>query len=98
MPNRNYIAGRNFEYEVKRYYEKIGYIVFRTAGSHSCVDLIGVHQDFSYPVLFIQCKKHNGKNKPNLERNELSFLHLPGKKIFAVKKVRQRGFDIYEVE
>ena len=58
MPNKNYISGRNFEYRVKKYLESKGYLVFRTAGSHSIADLIVFPRTPGKPVL-IQCK-HTG--------------------------------------
>jgi hypothetical protein len=57
MPNRNYRKGRAYEYEIKKRYEKLGYTVFRTAGSHSPADLIAVKNIMSrLEVLLIQCK------------------------------------------
>ena len=59
MSNKNYVRGRNFEYKIKKKYEKKGYIVFRTAGSHSVADLIAIPKlekiDEWNPIL-IQCK------------------------------------------
>jgi Holliday junction resolvase len=55
MPNRNYVNGRAFEYKTKKKLEQMGYTVFRTAGSHSKVDLIAY--DIEHRVVwFIQCK------------------------------------------
>jgi hypothetical protein len=42
MPNKRYIAGRNFEYKVKRELESLGWYVIRSAGSKSLFDLIGI--------------------------------------------------------
>ena len=58
MPNKNYISGRRFEYRVKKHLENKGWVVFRTAGSHSPVDLIAFRKGLK-PCL-IQCKY--GKN------------------------------------
>lgn len=61
--NRNYLRGRQKEYELKDRLEKQGYIVFRTSGSHGVVDLIAVKPDTSkgdadlFPeIQFIQIK------------------------------------------
>lgn len=54
-PNPNYVAGRAFEYARKKHWEKEGYLVMRTAGSHGAFDLIAV-KDNSVPF-FIQCKR-----------------------------------------
>ncbi len=54
MPNKQYKKGTNFEYKVKKYYEKQGAFVFRSAGSHSPLDLL-----IFYPggtIMGIQCK------------------------------------------
>jgi len=52
--NKAYIKGYAFEMRVKKYFESIGYTVFRSAGSHSVADLIAFQPPF-YPSL-IQCK------------------------------------------
>jgi Holliday junction resolvase len=56
MPNKNYIKGRNFEYRIKKMYEKDGYLVFRTAGSHSPADLIAFPFPGTKKPILIQCK------------------------------------------
>jgi len=53
MVNKKYRAGRRFEYEVKKYFEKLGWLVFRTAGSHGLADIIAVKES---DTLLIQCK------------------------------------------
>lgn len=57
MPNKNYVSGRRFEYKVKKHLEENGYLVFRSAGSHSIADLIAISKG---DTLLIQCK-HYGK-------------------------------------
>lgn len=57
--NKNYNSGRKFEYRVKKYLEKEGYYVMRSAGSKSPFDLIAIANNkefFTYKVLLIQCK------------------------------------------
>lgn len=58
MPNKNYLAGRRFEYDLKKSYEKAGAHVMRTAGSHGKFDLIvvpiGLGKDKM--IQLIQCK------------------------------------------
>lgn len=53
MPNANYRAGRALEYEVKKDFERRGYQVSRTAGSHGLFDLICLRAD---DVVLVQCK------------------------------------------
>jgi hypothetical protein len=40
MPNKNYIRGANFERSILNKLKEIGYDGMRSAGSHSCADLI----------------------------------------------------------
>lgn len=54
MSNKNYIKGRAFEYKRMKAWERNGYTVLRTAGSHGFADLVAVKR--TYPVEFIQCK------------------------------------------
>lgn len=51
----NYEKGRRGEYEVKAMLEKQGWQVYRTAGSHSAVDLVCL-RDGNKPLL-IQVKR-----------------------------------------
>lgn len=72
MANKNYRAGRAFEYRVAKTYRDLGYTVLRTAGSHGPFDLIAIPHRWRavWPVtLFIQCK-----NRPptQAERDKLS--------------------------
>ena len=66
-----YSRGRAFEYRVKKLYEAMGWIVFRTAGSHSPADLICMARD----VILVQCKySKSGRMKWN--KKELRKLQL----------------------
>jgi Holliday junction resolvase len=59
MPNKNYVKGANFERKVKKFYEGLGYLVFRTAGSHSPADLIAfspLKNMKEWNPILIQCK------------------------------------------
>ena len=80
MPNRNYNKGRAYEYKIKKRYEKLGYTVFRTAGSHSPADLIAlrclkrIHLNWNsmslLDVVLIQCKTIrpvHWQNEPEIE-------------------------------
>lgn len=64
----NYTKGRAFEYQVKKILEKDGQTVWRTAGSHSPVDLIAVYKDTfgNMQINFIQCKTGKKINKDSL--------------------------------
>lgn len=57
MPNKNYLRGRRFEWEVKKQLEQSGYSVMRTAGSHGFADIIAIrHANGQTHIRFIQCK------------------------------------------
>ena len=51
----NYERGRAFEYARKKHYEDNGYLVVRSAGSHSPFDLVAFHA-WQVPIA-IQCKR-----------------------------------------
>lgn len=73
MPNKNYVNGRAKEYRVKKQWEKAGYTVLRTAGSHGFADLIAVKDKDGLrgkEVVFIQCKPS----------------YLPEKSVYRIKK------------
>ncbi len=55
MANKNYQAGRRFEYERRNAWIAYGYEVVRASGSHGSFDLICL-QSNQVPVL-IQCKR-----------------------------------------
>lgn len=74
MPNRNYVSGRFLEYSEKKFLESKGYLVIRSAGSHTPVDLFAAHEKNKLRLL-IQCKKSKNKNpKPPLSETELKEL------------------------
>ena len=52
--NKNYQAGRRFEYERMKAWTSKGYKTLRTAGSHGFADIICVKDN--EPPVFIQCK------------------------------------------
>jgi hypothetical protein len=67
MTNRAYVNGANFERRIKARLEADGWTVFRTAGSHTPCDLIGVRTEQLYAptapcpifhpvILFVQAK------------------------------------------
>ena len=64
MPNRNYIRGRQHEYDVKTLLEKAGYTVVRSAGSHSLFDLVAIKRTAKTvkEVWLMQLKCHQVKH------------------------------------
>ena len=56
--NLNYQAGRRLEYGRRKHWQKRGFEVVRSSGSHGIWDLCGVRlEDPEHPVMFIQCKR-----------------------------------------
>lgn len=72
MPNSRYVKGRKKEYRIKKEYEKAGWIVLRTAGSHGFADLVAIHIE-NRTIRFIQCKSDKfpeSMKKKTLKENE----------------------------
>ena len=69
MSNKNYIEGRRKEYAVINEERAKGNIAFRTAGSHSFVDVISIDV-IARVIKFIQCKSGEFSD---VERNKLMF-------------------------
>jgi len=58
MPNLNYRAGARLEYGRRKHWQKRGFTVIRSAGSHGEWDLCGIRpEDPLHPVVLIQCKR-----------------------------------------
>lgn len=55
MPNKQYQAGRRFEYECIRMWEKRDYKCIRASGSHGLYDIVAFRPDRKPE--FIQCKR-----------------------------------------
>ena len=86
-----YHKGRRFEYQFKKFLQKKGYIVLRTAGSHGFADLIAVGKNGE--VIFYQLSYRFEKSK----YKKLMNIALERKiRIFYVVKTK-RGWDIYEI-
>jgi len=66
MPNKNYIKGRNKEYKICYEYRDKGFLAFRSAGSHSPIDVVAINPQ-TRQILLIQSKpdnmSENAKNK-----------------------------------
>jgi len=72
MPNANYIKGIRFEREIVNKERKEGNIAFRSAGSHSPVDVVVIDKDFKQ-IWFIQAKTGQKKHtKLEKEFNDVS--------------------------
>lgn len=74
MRKKTKASGTSFENRVKRHLEKLGWKMFRSAGSKSCADLLafGRVDDFdSSWALWIQCKASPTPSLTMKEKNEL---------------------------
>ena len=90
MPNKNYVRGRNFEYKVKKAYEEAGYLVFRTAGSHSPADLIAfppLGKITEWQPILIQCKASDKR----LSKQEITTLSHTALKYGLRAKIVQKN-------
>jgi Holliday junction resolvase len=78
MVNSNYQKGAKFERAIISTFKKAGYSGFRSAGSHSPVDIILVAQtEEQRPnVVLAQCKRYS-KGKPPLPSAEFKALKTP---------------------
>lgn len=76
MANVNYRRGRAKEYRIKKKYEKCGYYVIRTAGSHGVCDLVAFGRDKK--VIPIQVKPRGGYIKPDEKIKIKEFEMLTG--------------------
>lgn len=55
MSNKNYIKGVRKERMYVNYAKQNGLIAFRSAGSHSCIDVVVIDKDLK-TIRLIQCK------------------------------------------
>lgn len=58
MPNKKYVKGRRKEYKVVNQEKDKGNMSFRSAGSHSPVDVISI-DNVNKVIKLIQCKSDN---------------------------------------
>jgi len=58
MPNANYVKGRKKEYKIVNQEKAKGNIAFRSAGSHSPIDVISIDTQKKI-IRLIQCKPDN---------------------------------------
>ena len=77
-----YKKGRQFEYVVKKKFEKRGYYVVRSAGSHGVFDLIAIKKG---EVLGIQCKLGN------VSKDEIKKMKEIGEKYGIIPVIATKG-------
>jgi hypothetical protein len=62
MPNKNYIKGRRKEYRIMNEAKKRGMIAFRSAGSHSPIDVVCI-DTLNKRIKLVQCKPDSMSEK-----------------------------------
>ena len=94
--NKRYRQGVMFEYEVRDWLKERGWIVVRSAGSKTAIDLVAVRNN---QTLLVQCKK--GTRPPKQERVNMSILEgRTGKSIqvlLAYKPKYGRNIEWYSM-
>lgn len=74
MPNKNYVKGRKKEYAIVNKYKAIGCLAFRSAGSHSPIDVVVINPR-EHEIILIQSKPESmSDNKKEELRESLKFL------------------------
>ena len=97
MTNKNYIAGRNLEYEAMMYFKQCGtHYPIRTAGSHSMFDVIAIPIKERHSVILAQCKRYS-KSKPMPSKEFIDF-KTSCLKMWIIKKKGARKMEIIIVE
>lgn len=75
MPNANYVKGRRQEYKLVNQAKKMGCVAFRSAGSHSPIDVVAI-DTAQKRISLIQAKpdtmSENAKNKLKEENIDLN--------------------------
>jgi len=93
--SKQYTQGRNIEYQIVRYFKKLGYEAWRTAGSHGPFDVIAVGP---HDVTLAQVKSYRDKHGSYAKDIEkLHNLKCPSyiKKVMIIYKI---GTGIEKVE
>ncbi len=71
MPNKNYISGRRKEYKLMHEERVKGCLAFRSAGSHSPIDVVSIDA-FNSKITLIQSKPNHfseNQKKKLLDKN-----------------------------
>lgn len=91
MPNQNYIKGRRHEYEVVNTLKDKGWIAFRSAGSHSPIDVIAIHPKKCL-IQAIQMKptsmSKRAKNKIYQELDKMSHMYFVKFRVLDIEEFR----------
>jgi Holliday junction resolvase len=83
MPNKNYIKGRRKEYAIVKEAKAKGNLAFRSAGSHSCVDVVVI--DVKNREIQLIQSKPNDISELEIKRLEFDNKDLNG--LYIVKYI-----------
>lgn len=86
MVNSKYVKGRRFEYKIVNLLKKEGWIAFRSAGSHSPIDIVAIHTDKKI-VQLIQCKAYGKKLSIRQEEKIMQEAGIKGGVYFTAFRV-----------
>jgi Holliday junction resolvase len=94
-----YASGRSFEYRVRDLFRARNWLVGRSAGSHTAVDLFCIPPGENRRTVLIQCKF---SVSPYLSKKELHELRLAARDydvdVFIVAKNDDRSVQFYDLD
>jgi hypothetical protein len=92
----NYARGRAFEYRVRDIFIGLDYLVLRSAGSHTPIDLIAI--DVHRKVLFIQCQRGRWFAKAKLAELRKVANRVHATAVIACRSKQRGKVDFYELK
>jgi Holliday junction resolvase len=99
MPNKKYESGRSFEYRVMKYLQSKGWMVFRSAGSHSIADLIALKPGHPVRTVLVQCKasRDPGISVLDAQKITLALSHFPRVAFIVVSREEKTWKLLYHI-
>lgn len=91
----NYARGRAFEYKVRDIFIALDYLLLRSAGSHTPIDLIAINGDGG--VLFIQCQTGRWFAKAKLDELRKVARRAHATAVIACRSKQRGQTDFYDV-
>lgn len=89
MPNSNYLAGRQLEYDLMSSWREKGYNAVRTAGSHGLYDVVAFRVDRKPE--FIQAKRVGTESEAKRLIEKFKKETVPSSHYHQVMSVRVKG-------
>jgi Holliday junction resolvase len=88
-----YHKGRRLEYRVKKLFEKNGYFVIRSSGSHTPVDIVAINKD---EIVLIQCCTKKDRRRKARELSQVVSPKCVRKVVFYLDKHNKRSVMLSE--